>query len=224
MTDVSMKVSDRKALISLITCAASVLGALALVLTISFFDGWPLVLKGIDAVAGALGTVLFFVVNILDLVALPITIALFLVLMLSVCLSVKGFEEHPGDGAAAWRVWLNKYFGAGLALTFTSFLFLGLLSLFSFIPGGDESLVVYSSLMTMERGELVEQDSDRYWRRQLHRLGEKGTYSTKALRSTCVGLVRSTPAGTPYVLTVNGRTAGPGSCGWGINSLTWSSK
>lgn len=220
MTTTAVQVSDRKALISLLTCVASLMGAVAMVLVISFFNGWPLVIKG---VATVVGTVVMFFLNILDLVAVPGTVAIGLLFMLSLCLTAKGFGKDPGEDAAAWRVWLSENLDSGMPLMFVGFALLGLIALFSTIRGGDASMVVYSGLVTMDREKLSEQTPEVYWG-WADELVVNGSVSQKVLRSSCVALVKSTPASTPYTLTVNGRPAGPGSCGWGMNHMTWSSK
>lgn len=222
MTTTAVQVSDRKALLSLLTCVSGVLAAVALVLAVSFLNGWPLVGKGVIYVLWTVCTVAMVFVNILDLVAVPGTVAIGLLFMLSRCLSAKGFGNYPGEGAAAWRVWLSENLGLSMPFMFLGFS-LGLIALFSTIQGGEKSMVVYSGLVTMERERLAEQTPRVYWG-WAKELGDKGEVLRHAFRSTCLALVKSTPASTPYTLTVNGRPAGPGSCGLGMNYMTWSSK
>lgn len=226
--------SDRKALISLLTCVGGLLAVVALVLAISIFNAWPLVMKGLDAAGGAAESVHMFLLNLLEPVAAPVAIVLLLAFMLSLCLTVKGFDENPPEGAAAWRIRLSKILGgesAGLVM----FLLLvcaipfGALAEISAENGGEESMAVYADLVVMEREQLFEHSYGKDlgaagYSGWAARLGKSGEASRTALRSTCRAWVRSTPASTPYVLTVNGIPAGPDSCGWGVNRLVWSSK
>lgn len=216
MTNKAVQISDRQAMLSLLTCVGSVVAAVAVVLAVNAFNGWPVVV-------GAVGDVGMFLLNILDLVAAPSTVACGLLFMLSLCLLRKGFEKDPGEAAAAWRIWLSQNLGPGMLLTLLGFFVLGFFSLFSTIKGGDASMVVYSGLVTMERDQLVEQSPEVY-REWAKDMGSKGVTSRRPLRSSCLALVRSTPASALYAVTVNGRPAGPDSCGWGINRMVWTEK
>lgn len=223
MNDEAMQVSDRKALVSLITCVASVLAVVVLVVAVSVLNGWPSVMKVASVVVWVVGTVVFFLANILDLAKLPVLAVLGVALMVSTCLAAKGFARHPGEGAAAWRVWLSDNLGASIMLMVVSLVVMCMVAMLSYARGGDASMAVYSDLVKTERETLAQKNPMFYWV-LAEDLSRTGSSSHPALRSACQALVRSTPASALYVLTVNGRPAAEDSCGWGVNQMAWSSK
>ena len=221
--EMSAQMSDRQALCSLFGCIFSVVALVAVAAVLTATHAWPMIGTGVLYVLHAIITVVMVGVNLLNVVAIPLLCLASFGFVVSLCLMGKGFHEHPGEGAAPWRVWLGENLeGLPVAL----FLVFGVSlfpALWSAGHGSDVVIADYSKVVSVPRDDLgsVKVDSYTNWKSVMIL---SGAVERNSLRSVCQSLVGATPADSPYALTINGKPASQNGCGWGANYLVWQEK
>lgn len=209
---------DRRAAQQVLSCVGSVVAVVLALWALTAFNAWP----AIGSVLAVIGSAIMMVANVLEPIALSLTILAACSFATGLCLISKGFADNPGQEAAGWRQVLHRRMETIMAASFVLAVAMGMLTLFSVVRGGSATLAEYPEVLQVKPSELSGAGLEMHgnWTREM---GRSGVVVRNQLRSTCLE-VAAVPVGEIYTLTINGKPADPANCGWGLNIAKWQVK
>lgn len=214
---------DRRAARQVLSCVSSVVAVALALWALTAFNAWPAIGSALAVIGSAIiGSAIMMVANVLDPIALSLTILAACSLATGLCLISKGVADNPGQGAARWRHVLHRRMEAIMVASFVLAVAMGMLALFSAVRGGSATLAEYQEVLQVKPSELSGAGLEMHdnWTREM---GRSGVVVRNQLRSTCLK-VAAVPVGEIYTLTINGKPADPANCGWGLNIAKWQVK